>query len=374
MLKKETRPGRFPGGVKPLDPRWWLGARPGFARKKTPPFTIAVVIPAYNEEPLIAKTLESLMAQTVKADEIIVVDDCSQDRTGEIAAAYGVKVVCTHLNQGSKSMALNYVLKRIDADLIVTLDADTLLAPDALEKTLPYFLEKSTFAVCGFVVPQRIKSIWERGRFIEYLFGITVMKGAQNNIGLVVVASGCFTVFRNSVLRELGWYKERTLAEDMDLTWEASFRGYRVWCEQKAVCFPLDPPTLPIYFRQLRRWYSGFLQCMAVHKKDLVRNWRFGFLFSYYLLEALFFPFLTVSVLVYCAGSVKLLAAVLTLHFLILIIPSLLKALCLGLFWKAVFSFPAFFLTRPVNIAALYASVYREWIEGKHLRIWNKGH
>lgn len=203
--------------------RWWLGLKPKFPEKEMN-LSVAVVIPAYNEERCIADTINSLKSQTAHIDEIVVVDDCSSDRTSEIARSMGVKVVRTPKNQGTKAMAQNYVLQKLKYDLIVTIDADTLLAPDAIERVLPYFNNEKTFAVCGFVVPQKIETTWERGRHVESVFGITIVKAGQNNTGLVMVASGCFTVFRYDVLKELGFFNERTMAEDMDLTWEALFR------------------------------------------------------------------------------------------------------------------------------------------------------
>jgi biofilm PGA synthesis N-glycosyltransferase PgaC len=248
------------------------------------------------------------------------------------------------------------------------------LAPDAIERTLVYFNDPKTFAVCGFVIPQKIETLWERGRHIEYVFGITLMKGAQNNTGLIMVASGCFTLFRTKVLKQLGLFNERTMAEDMDLTWEALFRGYKVYCEQEAVCYPLDPSTMEVYYKQLRRWYSGFLQNISVHKKDLVRFWQFGLLFIYYLAEAVIFPVAALLICIMFASMWKMILAISGLQVLMVVIPTLYKGWRLGYFWKTLSSFPAYYLTRPVNIAALYATIYNEWIIGKRLAVWDKGH
>lgn len=354
--------------------RWWLGLSPGFTKGEVPNFKIAIIIPAYNEEKCIADTIRSIKKQTVKIDQIIVVDDCSKDRTGEISKKMGATVVKTLKNQGTKAMAQNYILPKLNVDLVITIDADTLLAPDAIEKTLPYFCSDKTFAVCGFVIPQKIETIWERGRYIEYIYGITILKAAQNNAGLIMVASGCFTVFRYSVIKELGFFNERTMAEDMDLTWEALFRGYEVYCVQDAYCYPLDPSTISIYYKQLRRWYSGFLQNLRLHKFDLVKNWKFGLLFTYYLLEASVYPILSVIFLALFIEMWRFLILIFLLHAMMILTPSLIKGWRLGMFWKTLTSFPAYYATRPVNIAALYATIYKEWIVREKLKIWNKGH
>jgi biofilm PGA synthesis N-glycosyltransferase PgaC len=354
--------------------RWWFGLRPKFTKVESPKFSTAVVIPAYNEEASIADTVRSVKNQTWSVDEIIVVDDCSCDLTGDICRNIGVNVICTSKNQGTKSRALNCALERINRDLVIVIDADTLLAEDAIEKILPYFKDERTFAVCGFVIPQKIRTIWERGRFIEYLFGITIMKSAQNNTGLVMVSCGCFSAFRLHYLKMLGLFNERTLAEDMDLTWEALFRGYAVYFEQDAFCYPLDPPTLKIYYKQLRRWYSGFLQCMAVHKRNLARHIRFGILYFYYLVEATIYPVAVIIMFMTFITRWKWLLGIICFYSSIVIATVLYKGLRLGMFWTTLVSVPAYFVTRPVNVIALYVSIYQEWIAKKKLAIWEKGH
>ncbi|MFM2374784.1 MAG: hypothetical protein RLZZ234_779, partial [Candidatus Parcubacteria bacterium] len=80
--------------------------------------TVTVLVPAYNEEASIAKTIESILAQTYPVAEIIVIDDHSSDRTSEIASSFpGVVVVRTAKNQGTKAQAQNYVLHRITTEL-----------------------------------------------------------------------------------------------------------------------------------------------------------------------------------------------------------------------------------------------------------------
>lgn len=357
------------------DTRWWLGARPKFVSEGVPEMSVAVVIPAFNEERTIRNTIRSVKNQTIPIEDIYVVDDCSSDRTGKIALREGVSVIRTPNNQGTKSRALNWALVRIQSTLVVTIDADTILAPDAIEKSLRYFNREDTFAVCGMVVPQRIESVWERGRFVEYLYTIEIMKCGQNNCGLIMVSSGCFTVFRNEHLQSLGLFKERSMAEDMDLTWEAHFtRNKKVYCEINAVCYPLDPPTLSIYYNQLRRWYSGFLQCMAIHKGNLCCNWKFGALYFFYMIEAIFFPISAVALLIYNLALWKVLLVIVILHEMLVIVPVMFRGWRLRMFWKAMMSLPAYYITRPVNLAAWYASLFQEWIFRNKMIVWKKGH
>ena len=92
--------------------------------------TITAIVPAFNEEEGISETLDALLAQTVPFDEIIVADDASTDRTREVALAYGVRVLTPPQNLGSKARAQNYALPFCTTDLVLAVDADTVLAPD----------------------------------------------------------------------------------------------------------------------------------------------------------------------------------------------------------------------------------------------------
>jgi biofilm PGA synthesis N-glycosyltransferase PgaC len=113
--------------------------------------SLTVIIPAYNEEGSIADTIRSLLAQTVLAESIIVVDDCSTDGTGEVAASLGVKVIRPPTNTGSKAGAQNFALPAVRTKYTMAIDADTTLAPDAIELLIECLAQDDTAAACGFV-------------------------------------------------------------------------------------------------------------------------------------------------------------------------------------------------------------------------------
>src|SRR5512134_3742009 len=98
------------------------------------PLPVTVIVPAYNEAESLADTVRSLKAQTMPPAEIIVVDDCSTDETRRVAQALGVTVVWPSRNTGSKAGAQTHGLSFVRTPLCVAVDADTVLAPDALER------------------------------------------------------------------------------------------------------------------------------------------------------------------------------------------------------------------------------------------------
>lgn len=179
-------------------------------------FTLTAIVPAHNEEAGLPATLDSLIGQTEPADEIIVVDDGSTDRTGEVAATYGVTVLRPPRNLGSKAKAQNHALAHCTTDLVLAVDADTVLAPDYIEKIKPVFADPEVTVAAGNVQTRFTRTPWERGRSVEYLFGFHWNRPIQQAADSPVVCSGCCSVFRRSVLAASGGFPERTIVEDMD--------------------------------------------------------------------------------------------------------------------------------------------------------------
>ncbi|GMQ94910.1 MAG: hypothetical protein BMS9Abin13_020 [Patescibacteria group bacterium] len=357
------------------DWRWWLGLKPRCALQPADGFSITAIIPAYNEEASIEETVRSLQGQSIALDEIIVVDDCSTDGTGRVARSLGVTVIKTPRNQGTKARAQNFALNHVTSDLFVTVDADTIVAPDAIERSLPYFNDERTCSVCGFIIPQKITTLWERARFIEYLFGLMFFKSAQNNIGTVLVSSGCFALFRTEQVKRFGGFDPRTFAEDMDLTWTLLGEGSRVYYAPDVYCYPIDPPTRTIYVNQLDRWYRGFLQSIAVRHFRLGKNKKLGVLVYFYLLDFGVAPIATPLLVWFFTGSVTFaLSAAVILGIAIVAISCVVKGLQLGMLVKALTSLPAYFLVRPVNMFVFWRAIWREWIKRDKLAVWNKGH
>jgi cellulose synthase/poly-beta-1,6-N-acetylglucosamine synthase-like glycosyltransferase len=263
---------------------------------KTPSdLTVTVVIPAWNEQDCIAATIESVLAQT-KPVSIIVVDDSSTDKTAAFARVYSgigidLKVITTKTNQGSKSQALNYALPFVNTDLFICVDADTTLAPDAVEKLIMAFNDTNTMVASGYVVAKNDGNFWESARSGEYQIGQVVAKSAQQNLNTVLVASGCFFAIRTDFLKE-HQFDERTMAEDMDLTWVAIELGYRVTFVEDAMCSVVDPHSFKVYDNQVSRWYRGFFQGIKVRNFNLFKkNPKLGIIvYGYMLVNMIGFP------------------------------------------------------------------------------------
>ncbi len=357
-----------------LNWRWWLGMKPKFVNESLgKKYSISIVIPAFNEEKSIGDTIDNLREQTVSVDEIIVVDDCSSDRTGEIARSKGVTVIRTEKNQGSKAMAQNFIIPQIKTDLIATIDADTTLAPDAIERTLPWFNNPKTASVCGFSIPQKVETIWERGRLIDYLFGLIIFKGAQNNIGLILVSSGCFSVLRTELVHKMGGFDPKTIAEDMDLTWKFLIEGYGVYCDQCAYCYPIEPPTLKVFVNQIDRWYRGFFQNISIHSFRR-KKWLGAYVYGS-LIDSFTAIIISIFAFIFFKGNLlKVLITITMINLIATAIPCLIKGWKMGMAGKVFTSLPFYFPVRAITLFIFWRSLWKEWIIKDKLTSWSKGH
>src|SRR5262249_51838710 len=126
---------------------------------------VTVIVPAYNPESSVGEAIRSLHAQTHPPAETLVVDDCSTVSPRAVAAAFGVQVLRPKVNTGSKAGAQSFALEHVKTEFTLAIDADTTLAADAIEKLGAAFLEPGVVAASGFVLPRRVRSPWERGRY-----------------------------------------------------------------------------------------------------------------------------------------------------------------------------------------------------------------
>jgi len=238
-----------------------------------PPLSVTVLVPAFNEEGGLGDTLRSLSLQTYPDLRVIVVDDCSTDSTAEVARSFpGTTVVCPPQNLGSKARAQNFGLSSCEGDLVLPVDADTLLEPDYVAKIVRPFEDAQVAIAAGCVLTRYTNAAWERGRSIEYLFGFHFQRPIQNSANAPVVCSGCCSAFRREWLVEQGGFPERTIVEDMDYTWTQQIRGYRAVYVGDAVAYAADPDSLPFLRKQVKRWMAGFFQNVRIHAGMLVRH------------------------------------------------------------------------------------------------------
>lgn len=265
-----------------------------------PPLT--VIVPAYNEEKVIARTIESIIeADYPNYKEIIVVDDGSKDRTYEIASRYkkeGVKVY--RKENGGKHSAINYGLKFARGEIIVIVDADSILGWKALREIVKPFSDPEVSAVCGNIkVLNRVNWI-TKCQALEYISSINIFRRALDVFRTVMVVPGALGAFRKRVLENVGFYDGDTVTEDFDITLKILKEGRIVQASSEAAAYTEAPQTLRDFYKQRIRWYRGNFQNILLKHRDAFINPRYGSLqklgFPYTVVSMIFVPFIGIVV------------------------------------------------------------------------------
>ncbi len=244
---------------------------------------VAVLIPAYNEEKVIERTVRAALNSNYPNLRVIVIDDGSKDRTLEVArnafraeAAAGQVLILGKKNSG-KAEALNYGIEHIgDAELFVGIDADTIIAPDAISRLVPHFINPKVGAIAGNAKVGNRVNLWTRWQALEYITSQNFERRALDVLGAVSVVPGAIGCWRVSAVREAGGYHIDTVAEDADLTMALLRRGYRVEYEDMALAYTEAPTNANGLMRQRFRWSFGILQAVYKHRAVVARKGALG--------------------------------------------------------------------------------------------------
>ncbi len=263
---------------------------------------VSIIVPCFNEEKVIKSSLESLKKLTYKNYEIIVVDDGSSDNTYLIAKGMEFiekskrLTVYSKPNSG-KADALNFGIAKSKAQLILSVDADSRLSPDALELMVPYFDDPKMGAVAGSVYVTNQDTLWTKLQALEYIQGLNLVRNGQAYLQLVNIIPGPIGMFRKSAILEVGCYQNDTYAEDCDLTLHLIDKKYKVDYEIDAISYTEAPEDLVSLMKQRYRWTRGILQSILKHKDKLFnlhKNFSMSMVIWYMFFEAIIWPFASI--------------------------------------------------------------------------------
>ncbi|WP_191970105.1 polysaccharide deacetylase family protein [Methylobacterium planeticum] len=242
------------------------------------PRGIAVLVPAYNEEIVIMKTIQTLLTSTIaERIEILVIDDGSTDATASLVreAYAGNSAVQVHSKvNGGKAAALNYGLQKTSAEIVIAIDGDTVLLHDAIELLARHFADPQVGAVAGTVLVGNRKTLVTRFQALEYTLSQNLDRRAFELINAIGVVPGAIGAWRREALLEVGGYSSDTLAEDADLTVALEFAGWKVVCEPRARALTEAPERLAAFLKQRFRWMFGTLQVAYKHAPASLRKAR----------------------------------------------------------------------------------------------------
>lgn len=296
-----------------------------YKTRRWAPF-VSILVPAYNEGRTIADSIKSALSQDYPDFEVIVIDDGSEDDTFEKAISLkDAKVKVFRKAHEGKAKALNFGLSKAKGEIIVTIDADSVLSSNALKSLVERFYSPEVVGVGGQV---RVlgKSFLERAQDVEHL-RIAMFRRAKELEDLSV-APGPLSAFRRRALEQIGGFIESEV-EDYATTKELKKLG-KILYAPKAKAYTRMPKTLPELWRQRKRWFLGDLKHLGGGlEKEL-----------FFLLLGDFIALLDIVVplMLFLTGNFDLLLLFLSYEVLTILIPtvveggSLLNALLFPMF------------------------------------------
>ncbi len=232
-----------------------------------PTLSVAFLIPAFNEAHEIAATIRSIDEAAANYEgrcKLYVVDNGSRDGTSEAAAeaigkSRALEGIVLRCWAPGKSHALNLGLSFVIEDVVVRIDADTLVSPTLLQNIVPWYWDPSVGGVSGLPLPKRSTTPrWLYPlRSIEVHYGAAFLRVAQTAADGVMVMPGLIASYRRRVIQELGGFAERINGEDADITMRIGRLGYRIITDPAVEVYTEVPADLGHLREQRQRWTRG---------------------------------------------------------------------------------------------------------------------
>ena len=233
---------------------------------------VSVIVPVYNEEVIIRRTIKALLKSDYPLTEILIIDDGSTDQTASTIKKYfsrNPKVKLLQKENGGKASALNLGFQNALGDIIITIDADTIFKPATISDLVKNFSDSRVAAVTGNCKIGNIHNQLLMWQHIEYVTAQNLDKRAFEELGCITVVSGSNSAWRKSVVEELGFYHNDTLAEDTELTIRILNAGHKIVYDERAISYEESPETIKEFVKQRFRWSYGVLQTTWKHKKSI---------------------------------------------------------------------------------------------------------
>ena len=239
------------------------------------PVSVDILLPMYNEEKVVIDTIRNLLKIQYSTFSIIVVDDGSTDASYDIVKEHFDDHPCVRLirqpNAG-KSAALNRAISLSQAEILVSIDADTWVRPDAIGRLVEYFADKRVAAVAGFIkVGNRVNLLTDM-QYFEYVSIWNNDRACSDVVNSILVVPGALGAFRRSAVDAVGGFRSEAMAEDTELTLRLLNNNHVIRNAIDAVAYTEAPDNLRMFFRQRVRWTAGLAQGLLQHNKTLFAN------------------------------------------------------------------------------------------------------
>lgn len=231
--------------------------------------TVSIIIPAWNEGPCIQSTIKSALDLNYPRDklEVIVVDDGSTDNTYELAKAVRSPYVRVFKKKnGGKGSALNYGIERAKGEIVVTMDADTMVDVWSLQRMIARFHHANVMSVTSAMSVHKPRTIWQRIQHIEYYLS-SFLRTVYGRTNAVFITPGAFSAYRKSFFEKYGGFDTETITEDLEVALRIQYNNYAIEHEPRAVFSTIAPHSFKALLIQRRRWYTGMIHNLIRYRE-----------------------------------------------------------------------------------------------------------
>ncbi len=342
---------------------------------------VSVIIPAYNEEKVLGKTVKSVLRSQYRNLEVIIIDDGSKDRTWEITKELrsDPRIRGLHQRNRGKSSAVNRGIKVSRGSIFISIDADTIFLPNTISKMVRFFHDPEIGGVAGVVKVGNVNSWITRWQALEYITSISIERASQAFMKSIVIAPGACSAWRKHAVKKAGGYSAATMAEDCDLTLAVHRAGYQIVQDMSAFAYTESPETLRDLAKQRFRWIFGTIQAFWKHR-NMIFNYRYGWLGCFFIpkailgimMQLIFTPLLLlVAISNIISGNLSVILLYAAVSFLILVITAAIGLLLARERLTYLIATPAFRIVySPLRSILLYATALA--VLGGMEISWNK--
>jgi len=240
--------------------------------------SVSVIVPVWNEETTVLKTIFSLLKLNYPKDKlfVFVVDDGSTDKTWNVIQRFAKSKQVTLLRKenGGKHTALNYALQFVTSDLVGCLDADSFVHPEALKRMVSNFEDIEVMAVTPSIKIYEPKGFLGLIQKAEYIFGIFLRK-VFSYLNAIYITPGPFSIFRRSVFEKIGYYRHAHNTEDMELAMRMQKNNMKISNVHNAFIYTIAPTSIKDLYKQRLRWIYGFLK-NSIDYRDMFFKPQYG--------------------------------------------------------------------------------------------------
>ncbi len=227
-----------------------------------------IIMCAHNEEKNIEKSIKCICKQKYHGEiTLLVVDNCSTDETKSLISKAidnndicKCKILVGSCHKKGKAWALNCALRQVKTKYFITVDADTFLEENAVQKIMNNIIRSQSSCVAGnLFVHNSFSSLITRMQIYDYLLSIAAIKRFQGSYQSTLVAQGAFSAYLTEHVIEAGGWKD-VAGEDIVLTYELLKKGYKSTYEPQAVGYTVVPQKISRFYAQRKRWAKGMLE------------------------------------------------------------------------------------------------------------------